>query len=67
MELKAAKRGYDTPQLFYDDLLERIRQDQLACNESVKQINRMIQEGHLPEPLVPLPFPEAEDDDPEYE
>jgi hypothetical protein len=60
-------RGYDTPQLYREDTIERNRQLERDCNDSAKRMNRIIKEGRLPEKLVPLPFPEAEDDDSDCE
>lgn len=60
-------RGYDTSQLYRDDTLERIRRLERDCNASARRMNEIIRKGKLPEKPVPLPFPEAEDDDPDCE
>jgi len=64
--MKNKVRGYDSSQLFRQDTLERIRQLEREANRGVKKINRIIQEGNLPEKPIPRPFPEAEDEECEW-
>ena len=54
-------RGFDTFQLYCDDTIARIRSLELEINEITREMNGIIKEGNLPEDLIPLPFPGAED------
>ena len=56
-------RGYDTSQLFRDDTIARIRRLELEINGIARKMNRIIEEGNLPEDLIPLPFPGAVDEE----
>ena len=59
-------RGYDTPQLYREDLVERIRRLESEANDCAKRMNEIIRKGHLLEELVEEPFP-PEDNDPDSE
>jgi len=60
-------RGYDTPRLYREDTLLRIKRLEREVNDCAKQMNDIILKGNLPEELVELPYPDAEDDDPQCE
>ncbi len=62
--MKDKTRGYDTSRLFREDTLTRIRRLESEANGIFREMNRIIDEGDLPEKPVPVPFPE---DDPVYE
>jgi CHASE3 domain sensor protein len=57
-------RGYDTPQLYREETLKRIRQMEREINRHVREMNEIIKKGRLPEKPIPMPFPGV-DNDPE--
>lgn len=60
--MKNQVRGYDTSQLFREDTLTRIRRLASEINGIAREMDNIIKEGNLPEKLVEVPFPAAEDD-----
>jgi len=61
--LKDKIRGYDTPQLYREDTLLRIRRLESQANDCAKRMNEIIVKGNLPEELIEEPFPEEEDEE----
>lgn len=57
-------RGYDSPQLYKEDTLVRIRREEAEINEIARRINRIIEENKLPvKRMQLLNDPEEEDDE----